>query len=168
MIEGDYKKNGYKLYDNLPPVNLFCLKADYMESSSSNNTGTGNILNALYGTLKTPAQAMDPNHVTAIMGRPIVCFYKPFKYEDQYKYKDPSGNIVDYPESEDDDADYIYIGRYNFNLDKKTPEPFGFESDVDAHYGVNLNYGAHKTIMNLVQNDDFAKKLKELPIKAGF
>lgn len=167
MIEGKYK-NGYKLYDNLPPVSLFCLKADYMESSSANNTGTGNILNALYGTLKTPAQVVDPNHVTAIMGRPIVCFYKPLKYEDQYQYKNEEGEIVDYPETLDNDEDYIYIGRYNFNLDKKTPEPFGFYSDVDNHYGVNLDYGAEKTIMNLVKKDNFLDKLKELPIQAGF
>lgn len=167
MIEGEYK-NGYKLYDNLPPVNLFCLKADYMESSSSNNTGTGNILNALYGTLKTPAQAKDPNCVTAIMGRPIVCFYKPFKYEDQYKYKGPDGTIIDYPENQDDDRDYVYIGRYNFNLDKKTPEPFGFKSDIDAHFGVNLDYGADKTIMNLVKDENFIEKLQSLSVKAGF
>ena len=167
MIEGEYK-DGYKLYDNLPPVSLFCLKADYMESSSANNTGTGNILNALYGTIKTPAQAVDPNHVTAIMGRPIVCFYKPFKYNDQYNYKDQNGDVVDYPEELDDDADYIYIGRYNFNLDKKTPEPFGFYSDVDSHYGVNLDYGANKTIMNLLDKTNFTNALKALPVKAGF
>ena len=167
MIEGEYK-DGYKLYDNLPPVNLFCLKADYMESSSANNTGTGNILNALYGTLKTPAQVVDPNHVTAIMGRPIVCFFKPMKYEDQYEYKDENGSIVEYPENLDDDADYIYIGRYNFNLDKKTPEPFGFYSDIDNHYGVNLDYGANKSIMNLVKENNFIDLLKQLPVKAGF
>lgn len=167
MIEGEYK-NGYKLYDNLPPVSLFCLKADYMESSSSNNTGTGNILNALYGTLKTPAQVVDPNHVTAIMGRPIVCFYKPFKYKEQYEYINSEGELVDYPEELDNDEDYIYIGRYNFNLDKKIPEPFGFYQDVDEHYGVNLDYGAHKTIMNLLNVNNFKQALKDLPIVAGF
>jgi hypothetical protein len=40
---------------------------------------------------------------TAIKGYPIICFYAP-----------------------GDSEDYQYIGRYNFNLDKATPEPFGF------------------------------------------
>jgi hypothetical protein len=62
----------------LPPVDLFTLKADYMESSGSHNTGAANALNALYEGvgLKTPAQERDPKYVTAIKGRPIVVFYK--------------------------------------------------------------------------------------------
>jgi hypothetical protein len=48
--------------------------------------------------------------LTAILGKPIVCFYKPYQ---------PSTEFPDY---------YRYIGRYNFNYDKATHEIFGFES----------------------------------------
>ena len=166
MIEGEYK-NGYKLFDYTPPVNLFCLKADYMESSSANNTGTGNALNEFYGDLKTPAQVIDPNHVTAIVGRPIVCFFKPLTYKDQYMLKDETGRPIDYDETSESADDYIYIGRYNFNLDKSTHEPFGFESRVEDHYGVVLDYGSKKSIMNML-NSDLEAELKKLPIVAGF
>lgn len=166
MIEGEYK-DGYKLFDYTPPVNLFCLKADYMESSSANNTGTGNALNEFYGDLKTPAQIIDPNHVTAIVGRPIVCFFKPLTYKDQYALKDSTGKPVDYDETNESVDDYIYIGRYNFNLDKSTHEPFGFESRVDDHYGVVLNYGAKKSIMNML-DENLEAELKKLPLVAGF
>jgi hypothetical protein len=62
----------------LPDVDLFCLKADYMESSSSHNTGFCNLLNNIYGNLKTPSQMFQPDKqiVTAIKGRPIVVFYR--------------------------------------------------------------------------------------------
>ena len=38
----------YSLMDGLPEIDLFCLKADYMESSGSHNTGAANALNSLY------------------------------------------------------------------------------------------------------------------------
>jgi hypothetical protein len=84
-----------------------------MESSSSHNTGTGNLVYDLYEAmgLQTPPQSFQEKHqmpnyniTTAIRGFPIICFY-----------------------SEGDGTEYRYIGRYNFNLDKATPEPFGFK-----------------------------------------
>lgn len=109
-------------YGEITPVNLFCLKADYMESSSAHNTGTGNILFELYDSigLYTPAQLTYGlnSYLTAIVGHPIVCFFKAY---------DSTGKST-----------YEYIGRYNFNLDKATPEPFGFFEDEEQHYGVRL------------------------------
>lgn len=97
------------------PVQIVCLKADYMDSSSTHNTCTGNLVYDLYDALgmRTPPQAFDDKYgaeydiVTAIKGFPIICFYK------------------DYQDTDKND-DYIYIGRYNFNLDKANPESFGF------------------------------------------
>ena len=104
---------------DITPVNLFCLKADYMESSSAHNTGTGNVLFELYDSigLYTPAQLTYGlrEHLTAIVGHPIICFFKPYGSDS-----------------------YEYIGRYNFNLDKATPEPFGFFESEEEHYGVRL------------------------------
>ena len=123
----------YSLEEGLPAVNLFCLKADYMESSSAHNTGTANILDELYGSigLKSPAADAYPDDriITAILGHPIVCFYKPYK---------ASADFPDY---------YQYIGRYNFNLDKSTHELFGFESSMEA-------YGAAKKPWGYLKNAD--------------
>ena len=97
-------------------VDLICLKADYMESSGSHNTGTGNLVYNLTQAmgLKTPGQEywtkdkVGYNTVSAIRGYPVLVFYK--------SENDPNGV-------------YEFIGKYNFNLDKATHEPFGFEHD---------------------------------------
>lgn len=108
----------YQLEDKIAKVNLFTLKADYMDSSSAHNTGTANILNDLYHSINlySPAQKAfpDQNVLTAILGHPIICFFKPYK---------PNAQYPDY---------YQYIGRYNFNLDKATHELFGFESTMEG------------------------------------
>ena len=110
--ENDYPQ----VYEGAYPTEIVCFKADFMDSSSAHNTCTGNLVYDMYQALnmKTPPQRfkIDNNGkegvathdiVTAIKGFPIICFYAP-----------------------GDSQDYEYIGRYNFNLDKATPEPFGF------------------------------------------
>lgn len=100
------------VYKGSIPVQIVCFKADYMDSSSTHNTCTGNLVYDLYNNLglKTPPQKFGADYdiVTAIKGFPIICFYK------------------NYSGSGANDDGYTYIGRYNFNLDKATPEPFGF------------------------------------------
>ena len=94
-------------WENVPAVRLFTFKADYMDSSMSHNTGTGNVLAALYESvgLKTPAQTYWPDKtlVTNIVGTPCLGFYQPY-----------GSTTVE------------YIGRYNFNLDKAEHDLFGF------------------------------------------
>ena len=110
--ENDYPQ----VYEGAYPTEIVCFKADFMDSSSAHNTCTGNLVYDMYQALnmKTPPQKFKIDHagqegvathdiVTAIKGFPIICFYAP-----------------------GDSQDYEYIGRYNFNLDKATPEPFGF------------------------------------------
>ena len=95
--------------DKVTPVKIVCLKADYMDSSSTHNTQAANFIYDLYTEMqmKTPPQnssLYENDLVTAIRGYPVICFF-----------------------SEDNtESGYTYIGRYNFNLDKATPEPFGF------------------------------------------
>jgi len=123
----------YKLFEDLPAVDLFCFKADYMESSSAHNTGLGNMLNELYGNIKPPSRLIEDtdengnkyDYVTAIKGRPCVIFFK-----------ETSTDPKELRKTADNFQGYKYIGRYNFNLDKSTHEPFGFYSDYDKHYGV--------------------------------
>ena len=111
------QKNDFpQVYKGAYPTEIVCFKADFMDSSSAHNTCTGNLVYDIYQamSLKTPPQTFKVNNqgkegiakydlVSAIKGFPIVCFYAP-----------------------GDSTDYQFIGRYNFNLDKATPEPFGF------------------------------------------
>lgn len=119
----------YSFKEGAQPVNCWCLKADYAESSGTHNTGIARLWNdALVNArvtvnlgegnphnvdnapvLRTKAQnaaieAGYPYDVrTAIDGFPILLFYRP---------------------SENDDI--IFIGKYNFNNDKSTESVFGF------------------------------------------
>lgn len=94
---------------DLPEVNLICFKADYMDSSGAHNTGAANLIDALYEGIhiQTPGQEhfADENLVTCIKGHPCIIFYS------------PTG----------ESGSYEFIGKYNLNLDKATPEPFGFK-----------------------------------------
>lgn len=99
---------------SVDPVEIICMKADYMESSGSHNTGTANLVDDLYSNIniQTPGQErFDPNKtgsiVTCIKGHPCLIFYS----------------------TGEPGAKYEFIGKYNLNLDKATPEPFGFDHD---------------------------------------
>ena len=92
------------------PVDCFCLKADFAESSSSHNTGMAklvqNILTAA-GEL-TPAQrhcdSSYPYDVrTTVDGEPCYLFYR--------------GVLEETPQ---------FLGKFNFNNDKSTEAVFGF------------------------------------------
>ena len=92
------------------PVDCFCLKADFAESSSSHNTGMAkivqNILTAA-GEL-TPAQAHCSGEYgydvrTTIDGEPCYLFYR--------------GTADETPQ---------FLGKFNFNNDKSTEAVFGF------------------------------------------
>lgn len=108
---------------DISPVEIICMKADYMESSGSHNTGAANLVDDLYAgaSLKSPGQRhfgpteADPDKstiVTCIKGHPCLIFWS------------PSG----------DKGTFQYVGKYNLNLDKATPEPFGFNHD-DSDFG---------------------------------
>ena len=134
-IKFKMKQNGKKVLfqvnPNDYPVDILTLKADYMESSSSHNTGTSNLIfDALEGLgFHTPGQtywnAQNPNYktLTAIRGYPIMCFFR-----------------------EDEDHDFEFIGRYNLNMDKSSENAFGFlpvpekESEIDEN-GSNIKFG---------------------------
>lgn len=103
---------------DLEPVNLICFKADYMDSSGSHNTGASNFIDDAYAAIgiETPGQKhyKDEKIVTCIKGHPCIIFWSP------------------------DGVNYEYIGKYNLNLDKATPEPFGFKND-DTNFGYEVD-----------------------------
>lgn len=119
-----YNANGEVVADKLysftkdaQPVNCWCLKADYAESSGTHNTGIARLWNkVLVDTkindeypLRTNAQkaafaaAYQYDVRTTIDGFPILMFYRITK-------NDP----------------LVFIGKYNFNNDKSTESVFGF------------------------------------------
>ena len=101
------------------PVNTWCLKADFAESSSSHNTGVARLWNdvmkkASVGgkqVCRTFAQEQAETGTaykydvrTAVDGYPIVLFYRTSSAATQYNF----------------------LGKYNMNNDKSTEEVFGF------------------------------------------
>ena len=116
--------NGKESEDNLyafrqgaQPVDCWCLKADFAESSGTHNTGIARLWNeVLFNSMldgqyvfRTGAQKAAlangyPYDVrTAIDGFPVLLFYR-----------------------RTSDSDPVFIGKYNFNNDKSTESVFGF------------------------------------------
>ena len=123
----DYKGNIiedklYSFKERAIPVNCWCLKADYAESSGTHNVGIARMWNqALLDAqvdgeyvCRTNAQKIAiesgyPYDVrTTIDGFPILLYYKPTKNDEP-----------------------IFIGKYNFNNDKSTEKVFGF-TDIEG------------------------------------
>lgn len=124
------KNDHFTVFPNISPVEIICMKADYMESSGSHNTGAANLVDDLYrgASMKTPGQQQfeteDDRIVTCIKGHPCLIFWSPTGEKGTFKF----------------------IGKYNLNLDKATPEPFGFNHDNsdfgylkpgDEYYAIN-------------------------------
>ena len=105
----------YKKYylDSTIGESTFCFKADYMESSSTHNTGYASYVSTLYS--KHPLQDYYPNAVlpssirTTIYGFPMLIFNK------------TGANS------------YEFVGRYNFNLDKGATDSCGFTYDAKSY-----------------------------------
>lgn len=99
------------------PVDCFCLKADFAESSSSHNTGMAklvqNILTAA-GELTPPQRRCDSSYQydvrTTIDGEPCYLFYR--------------GSLDETPQ---------FLGKFNFNNDKSTEAVFGF-CDIPGYH----------------------------------
>ena len=92
------------------PVDCFCLKADYAESSSSHNTGMAKLVqNILTGVMELvpPQKYVNSDYPydvrTTVDGEPCLLFYR--------------GSVNDTP---------LFLGKYNWNNDKSTEAVFGF------------------------------------------
>ena len=107
----------YSFKEGAQPVDCWCLKADYAESSGTHNTGIARLWNeVLYNSalngeyvFRTQAQkaALESGYPydvrTTIDGFPILLFYR-----------------------HTTESEPIFIGKYNFNNDKSTESVFGF------------------------------------------
>ena len=106
----EYGKKLKKDIGNGNSESTFCLKADYMDSSHCNNTGSANFIsdyNKLSG--KTPASELDDSFRTTIYGYPILLYYR----------RDALS------------TERHFIGVYNLNLDKSCTGSFGFEEELE-------------------------------------
>ena len=134
------KKRQYAFKDGAIPVNCWCLKADFAESSSSHNTGTSRYWNQVLKNagFTTKAQVKAAKYYeqypydirTAIDGFPIVVFYQSL-----------------------DSSAPRFEGKYNFNNDKSTESVFGFTGGIEIE-GQEVKYyyiGKEKPI---IQYDD--------------
>lgn len=98
----------YKLRDISVPGKVFCLKADYMESSHAHNTGMAKIVHGMYSE-PVPPQIDNENVRTTVDGFPIALFHK-----------------------ETEDSEIKYFGVYNFNDDKDNVDTFGYPTSAEC------------------------------------
>lgn len=147
--EGEVISNRlYSFKQDAQPVDCWCMKADYAESSGTHNTGVARIWNdvlknaVIDGEYKLRTQAQKaaisnsyPYDVrTTVDGFPILMFYRL-----------------------DENSPYIFIGKYNFNNDKSTESVFGFR-DIPGFDNSRmqcwelLNNGHHLGLFNDTNN----------------
>ena len=108
----------FAMHGDSAPVAVWCLKADYAESSSSHNTGMARLVNDTLKHLgiQTPAQRdRDPESYpyevrTTVDGEPCILFYRE--------------SLSDTP---------VFLGKFNFNNDKSTEAVYGFTGIAGYH-----------------------------------
>ena len=88
------------------PIDTVCVKADYMSPDSA-NTGNANYWQSILAE-PTPPQEIDSRVQTSVRGYPILMFQR--------------ATAADAPS---------FIGRYNLNNDKGTPEAYGLKNSGD-------------------------------------
>lgn len=96
----------YQLNAGAIPTNVYTYKADVASSEGANNVVLAQLYNELC-PVKTPAQEEDSRVRQTIDGHPIVIFW-------------------------DNGTEVSFLGKYNFNHDKGTPEVFGFKAGDES------------------------------------
>lgn len=138
-LSSDDAKTKYKFALGTSPdapgikESTFCLKADYMESSSTHNTGLANYvhyLNMNYDALHHPLYKLSDSYRTTIFGFPILLFWE-----------DAAGNVA-------------FQGKYNFNWDKGATDIFGFTYDGDHPFVPGKTYEDVAECWELKNNQD--------------
>lgn len=102
----------YQLNSNVIGTNEFTFKADVASSEGANNVVLAQLYNDLCPSL-TPPQEKDSRVRQTIDGHPIVIFWN-------------------------DGTNLTFLGKYNFNNDKGTPEVFGF-AEGDESWEIRQN-----------------------------
>lgn len=124
IIDG-LTKAKYQLRETSMPTNTFTFKADVASSEGANNVELCKLYDDIC-PVKTPPQETDSRVRQGIEGYPILVFYY-------------------------DGTNYFFLGKYNFNNDKGTPEVFGLESGDESWEILQNN-----TDMVVWKDDDFS------------
>ena len=118
----------YSFKEGAIPVNCWCMKADYAESSGTHNTGIARIWNDVMKNMKVDNEYVCRTNAqkaalqngynfdvrTTVDGFPILMFYRLTAT-----------------------SDLVFIGKYNFNNDKSTESVFGF-TDIPGFDNTNM------------------------------
>ena len=88
----------YSPYPNCIPQSLFCLKANYMESTNAHNVGLAEFVRKYLYTKNNPAQNEDSNASRTVQGFPMLLY-----------------------------INNEFVGLYDFNLDRFSTKAFGYE-----------------------------------------
>lgn len=118
--------DNYALRTGSIPFNRFVLKADVASSESTNNTGLTMFYNDTC-VYVTPEEKANPKVRWGIEGIPIVLFW--YNTETQ---------------------ETSFLGKYNFNLPKRAPAPYGYSGNMES-WEVERNNSANVKF----QDDDF-------------
>ena len=153
IFDSEGKEIRNRLYSFKPgaqPVDCWCFKADYAESSGTHNTGIARI----WGKVMYDAQ-IDGEYKLRTNAQKIAA-------ENGYPY-DVRTTIDGFPchlvYRIDESSEWIYIGKYNFNNDKSTESVFGF-TGIDGFDNSRmqcwevLNNGNHLALFEDVENFD--------------
>lgn len=124
FIIGGVTQTGYQLRPTSMPTNEFTYKADVASSEGANNVELARLYDDTC-PVKTPPQMADSRVRQGIEGYPMLMFYG-------------SGNNL------------TFLGKYNFNNDKATPEVFGFAAGDESWEILQNN-----TEMVIWKDDDF-------------
>lgn len=116
----------YKLRDDSIPFNRFVLKADVASSEGANNTELTMFYNDTC-PYRTPAMRENDKVRYGIEGYPVVVFWY-----------NPS------------DRSTTFLGKYNFNLPKRAPAPYGYSGNMESWEWERNNSANVK-----FQDDDF-------------
>lgn len=138
-------KPKYALSSTAVPVNCWCLKADFAESSSSHNTGTTGLVEEVLAKadLKTPAQKYVnketyPYQVrTTVEGKPCLLFFR--------------SSVDETP---------VFGGKFNFNNDKSTEDVFGF-LDIPGYNDTYTSEMAEAANKSLVFPSSYTEEQKQ-------
>jgi hypothetical protein len=102
IVQNGKTESTYKIREDSIPTNTFTFKADVASSEGANNVELVRLYNNI-SPYKTPPQLANPKVRQGIDGFPMVVFH-----QDEF------------------------IGKYNFNNDKATPEVFGFATGDES------------------------------------
>ena len=129
----------YQLTTESIPEKVYTIKADFMESSHSHNTGLAKIVNGLYPDI--PPKEQDSRVQAAITGFPIVVWHRA-----------------------SETAPLECLGVYNFNNDKDDVTTFGYTKDYPncESWEFKNNTSAHCLFMddNFVDTVEVAKNFE--------